>query len=981
MARQDFINAEELIQRLNSAFDTHTKVIAQSAEQVKKYQAEFNKLPSGYIKAQKELLDLSYKQAKAEKELENTRAAKIRADQQGVSLQIKEIQQKKELLKLSDAQEKQSNKAVSAKNKEIATAAKKIQSSEKERLAEIKLQKERERAFDKYEAGVKKEAAALARSETAYNRIQASVSLLTKTYQDLAIRKQLGSTLTVKEEAQLLSVTNRINMYQTALKKVDADIQKHQRNVGNYASGFNGLSHSINQLTREAPAFANSVQTGFLALSNNIPMLFDEITKIKTANAELIAQGQPVKSVFSQLGAAVFSLGTALSLGVTLLTIYGDEITEWVGTLFKGSSAVDSFKESKKALGEISKEAAKSIVKERLELQTNLAVARDTTLSLKDREIAAQNVLDQYPYWFDNLGKEAIMNGDVEAAVRGVTDALLARAKANAAESKITENYSKIIDLETQLDEVITKRKADEARLNTLLELQRQGNLKDVNSILIAEREVRAGYAEGAKLFKELNALEEVNNNLSDYAIAQSKTAIGLDGEKAKAAQKAKEEEIQADTNSRVAFERNIAALEEQLSLINKEDVAYGALALQLKLLKDAYEAVYGEQEKVNDEAEIAIKFGTEEYYNDRINKLKEEQSQLAANTDEYALYNRMIKTVQDDLDALTGKTDHVKALNSAVQDYLKGISSGFLNDAKLGSLNFFLQLDENGQSTFDKLMAQAETTEEKFAVAFTAISEVAQEAFAFINQASAASFQAQYADLEQRQQIALKYAGESQAAQDEINRQYEERRKEIKRKELQAQKEQAIFNAIINTAQGVTAALAQANIPLSIIIGALGAAQIAFIAGQQIPAYKMGTDNHGGGLMMVNDASGSNYREMVQTPDGQSFIPQGRNVLMNAPKGTKVLTADKTMRELNEMLMTNDIAPFADVLMRDRFGGVVINQSGGGITKDDLDSVMAKYQNRKTFNLNLDKRGINSYWTGKDTLKRELDNSIKIKR
>lgn len=978
MARQDFINAEELIQRLNTAFDTHTKVIAQSAEQVKKYQAEFNKLPSGYIKAQKELLDLSYKQARSEKELNNTRNAKNRADQQEIQTQIKLNQQKKSAIALTQAEAK-----------------------EKDRLA-------------KAEARANAE---LQRSESLYTKVQAKVRALSLEYNNIATRKELGLKLSTREEAQLLSLTNRLNKYDAVLKKVDANVGKHQRNVGNYASGFNGLSHSINQLTREAPAFANSVQTGFLALSNNIPMLFDEITKIKTANAELIAQGQPVKSVFSQLGAAVFSLGTALSLGVTLLTIYGDEITEWIGTLFKGSSAVDSFKESQKALGEISKEAAKSIVKERLELQTNLAVARDTTLSLKDREIAAQNVLDQYPYWFENLGKEAIMNGDVEAAVRGVTDALLARAKANAAESKITENYSKIIDLETQLDEVITKRKADEARLNTLLELQRQGNLKDVNSILIAEREVRAGYAEGAKLFKELNALEEVNNNLSDYAIAQSKTAIGLDGEKAKAAQKAKEEEIIGETNSADAFERNIAILEKKLSLVSRVDkvtgeasATYAVLEYQLNLVKAVYESLYGAQEKSNDETEKTLKFGTEDYFNDVISKLKAEQQAVAETSEEYALYKRMIQSVQNQLDSLTDDnadgsandlsnrisdltkerdavattTEEYEQYTEQIKEYQKELDK--LTGKYQEDINKYLSgfTEEIFNDTGFKTLFKALNNEitgfgENWKVTFNTVAEIAQEAFAFINQNSAASFDAQYNDLERRQQIALKYAGESQAAQEEINKQYEERRKEIKRKELKAQKEQAIFNAIINTAQAVTAALP--NIPLSLIVGALGAAQVAFIAGQQIPAYKMGTDNHGGGLMMVNDASGSNYREMVQTPDGQSFIPQGRNVLMNAPKGTKVLTADKTMRELNEMLMTNDIAPFADVLMRDRFGGVVIHQSGGGITKDEMAQLMSKYQNKETVSIIMNENGFEKHIRKGNAVTKLLNNSLRIKR
>jgi hypothetical protein len=86
------------------------------------------------------------------------------------------------------------------------------------------------------------------------------------------------------------------------------------------------LGNSVNQLTREMPAFTYSMQTGFMAISNNIPMFVDQINNIRTANAALIAQGQPVQSVFSQLATSIFSWQTALSLGVTLLTVYGAEM-------------------------------------------------------------------------------------------------------------------------------------------------------------------------------------------------------------------------------------------------------------------------------------------------------------------------------------------------------------------------------------------------------------------------------------------------------------------------------------------------------------------------------------------------------------------------------------------------------------------------------------------------------------------------------
>jgi hypothetical protein len=89
---------------------------------------------------------------------------------------------------------------------------------------------------------------------------------------------------------------------------------------------FDMLGHSVNQITRELPAFTNSMTTGFMAISNNIPMFVDQINNIRTANAALIAQGQPVQSVFSQLATSIFSWQTALSLGVTLLTVYGAEM-------------------------------------------------------------------------------------------------------------------------------------------------------------------------------------------------------------------------------------------------------------------------------------------------------------------------------------------------------------------------------------------------------------------------------------------------------------------------------------------------------------------------------------------------------------------------------------------------------------------------------------------------------------------------------
>lgn len=58
------------------------------------------------------------------------------------------------------------------------------------------------------------------------------------------------------------------------------------------------------------------------------------------------------------------------------------------------------------------------------------------------------------------------------------------------------------------------------------------------------------------------------------------------------------------------------------------------------------------------------------------------------------------------------------------------------------------------------------------------------------------------------------------------------------------------------------------------------------------------GTNYHSGGLLMVNDQPGPLFREMVQFPGEEPFIPFGRNVILNAPRGTKVVKASDTLKQ-----------------------------------------------------------------------------------
>lgn len=68
--------------------------------------------------------------------------------------------------------------------------------------------------------------------------------------------------------------------------------------------------------------------------------------------------------------------------------------------------------------------------------------------------------------------------------------------------------------------------------------------------------------------------------------------------------------------------------------------------------------------------------------------------------------------------------------------------------------------------------------------------------------------------------------------------------------------------------------------------------------------AYKTGTQNHPGGLALVNDQDGDIYRESYELPNGeQGLFPAKRNFLTYLPAGTKVKTATNTANELASMI------------------------------------------------------------------------------
>jgi len=312
----------------------------------------------------------------------------------------------------------------------------------------------------------------------------------------------------------------------------DKELNAQAATVGRVKSQYNGLGNSINQITRELPAFTFSAQTGFLALSNNIPILADEIGRLSTKNKELNASGQKTTSVFKQVVGGLLSWGTALSLGVTILTVYGAQIVSFIGDLFKGKTALDEHKASVEALNKAYESTSyKKTIQDLIELRSSIKLAKE---GLIDKKVA----LKQYN---ESLGKVYKSTEDLNEAERitiekapAYIESMLFKAAATLAASdaakQLAENALKQFETEEELAKK-TKEEAEARLVKPSSAGAAQGQFTNLGANTAAfNQKVLKGELE--ELEKDAEDIQDqgakIVNNLNQRA-AEIAKAAGLD--------------------------------------------------------------------------------------------------------------------------------------------------------------------------------------------------------------------------------------------------------------------------------------------------------------------------------------------------------------------------------------------------------------------------------------------------------------------
>lgn len=490
------------------------------------------------------------------------------------------------------------------------------------------------------------------------NQLRASISKLTAEYYALSRADREG--------ARGMALGEEIQKMQKEVNAAEQTLLNFRSNVGNYSSAFNPLQFQISQIARELPSLTMSAQQFFLAISNNLPMLVDELKRAKDANAALNAEGQKTVPVWKQVLKGALSWNTALVLGITLLTAYGKEIGGFIANLFK---AEGSLKTTADAQREVNAEmiAQSSTVAKQI---ASLKLLSSQWQNLGDNLEAKQKFIEQNKSEFDSLGLAINTVSDAESAFVSNTDKIIdafnRRAMAAAAQTLLEKEYEKILQLQQKAEQLRAKaqnaRDTEEIDATAVIGDSRYG----VQSAQqLAEQRAKSFEDEAKAIEEAISKREQYAQSLTNIAVAESAAAdkivsgLGLSGgggsaEKVKAEIKSvKDETEDLAENISKYYEKQRESI---LSMFDR------TIEERIQEVRDQFAKAFAAlDEQTKEEAKpIASAYGTPQEYQEALDKYNDfllEQAVIRKRLEEQQI--KEIQQLQDE--SLRQQTEQIE--------------------------------------------------------------------------------------------------------------------------------------------------------------------------------------------------------------------------------------------------------------------------------------------------------------------------------
>lgn len=252
---------------------------------------------------------------------------------------------------------------------------------------------------------------------------------------------------------------------------LDKEIQTAQSRLSAYSrsagTGFNGLSMSVQQVARELPSLTMGANMFFLAISNNLPVLADNIRTARVEYDLLKKSGQTAIPVWKQVLTSIVSWQTALVVGITLLSVYGKDIINWVQGLLGADQTQRRLNDSMTDFNAI-------LATERQHLRTLFSALEKTTAGTEGYRKAINEINTAYGKYLPNLLSEKSSLNEISEAYRLVNRQLTENAALKAQSGAIDKTLEKAIKTQSEaLTEMrkITTKKLGESKSGGIMDI------------------------------------------------------------------------------------------------------------------------------------------------------------------------------------------------------------------------------------------------------------------------------------------------------------------------------------------------------------------------------------------------------------------------------------------------------------------------------------------------------------------------------
>lgn len=458
----------------------------------------------------------------------------------------------------------------------------------------------------------------------------------------------------INKQVGKMSEAEKVNLrYAYVLDKTKNAQGDFERTGGGAANQMRVFTESLKQVGQQLGAiilplvtkvitFINEKIKAFSNLSETSKVLIVSIAGIAAAIGPLLSGLGSVLGFLPNMVSSIGNVGKAWTTLTTLLaanpfTAIAAVLATIVSVTLIAGSRFTELTNATEEFAKVTATASSAIAKEKVELDKNLAVAKNEKLSKEDRKKAIENLNAISPQYLGNLTLENINTKAATDSVGKYNQALLQKAKVMAAQDKLVEVQKKLLDLQMgQLDSVKPSI------------WQSLGNAVKAAVSPMGAMNVAAAYS--------IEQTKSMAGNLkiesSELTKLQSKLVGFLDTNKQFA------ETTQTNEETTTEFSNSLDKVVKPGTIAYFEQLK-NKLEEQQKTIPTTNSAWQDYETKINDVTEKiknltnVKKPGTVDFYNDEIAGLKKLQSELATTSMEFQFYEQQIQSIQDKVDGI----------------------------------------------------------------------------------------------------------------------------------------------------------------------------------------------------------------------------------------------------------------------------------------------------------------------------------------